>query len=53
MVDPLRNPKWKLVGARALAAIATPRTLDAQGRQLGGFLMAVDALGAYRWKRPL
>jgi uncharacterized protein YyaL (SSP411 family) len=30
---------------RTLAAVATPRALDAQGRMLGGFLLALDDAG--------
>jgi len=43
------DPVWREAGARALAAVASPAGLAEQGRMLGGFLLAVDALGVFRW----
>jgi hypothetical protein len=36
-------------GRRALAAIATPRAVAAQGRMLGELLLALDDVGSYPW----
>jgi uncharacterized protein YyaL (SSP411 family) len=35
--------------ARALAAVATPKALDEQGRMIGEFLLATDEIGAFPW----
>ena len=40
---------WRTRGQRILAAVATPRTLDDQGRMVGDYLLALDDLGAYSW----
>lgn len=34
---------------RILADVATPRTLDDQGRMVGDYLLALDDAGAYLW----
>ena len=36
---------WRERGIAILSAITTPRTLDDQGRNLGGYLLAADDLG--------
>jgi len=40
---------WQEKSRRILAAIATPRTLDDQGRMVGDYLLAVDEADAYSW----
>jgi uncharacterized protein YyaL (SSP411 family) len=40
---------WRDRSRRILAAIATPRTLDDQGRMVGEYLLALDEAGAYSW----
>jgi len=40
---------WRERARRILAAIATPRTFDDQGRMVGGYLLALDDAGAYSW----
>jgi hypothetical protein len=40
---------WRDRAQRVLAAIATPRNLDDQGRMVGEFLLALDESGAYLW----
>jgi uncharacterized protein YyaL (SSP411 family) len=40
---------WRTRAARILAAVATPRTLDDQGRMVGEYLLALDDAGAYSW----
>jgi uncharacterized protein len=40
---------WRERARRILAAIATPRTLDDQGRMVGEYLLALDDAGAYSW----
>ncbi len=40
---------WRDRAQRVLAAIATPRDLDDQGRMVGEFLLALDESGAYLW----
>ncbi len=40
------------IGRRALAAVSTPVALDDQGRILGGYLLALDELGAARAAAP-
>lgn len=45
------DPAWREAGAMALAAVASPAGVSDQGRQLGGFLLAVDDLGELRWRR--
>lgn len=39
------KPSYQEAARRTLAAIATPAALDAQGRMLGGFLLALDEAG--------
>jgi uncharacterized protein YyaL (SSP411 family) len=43
------EPIWRERARHILAAIATPRTLDDQGRMLGEYLLALDDAGAYSW----
>jgi uncharacterized protein YyaL (SSP411 family) len=43
------EPSWLEKSQRILAAIATPRTLDGQGRMIGEYLLALDESGAYSW----
>lgn len=33
----------------SIVTIATPRTLDDQGRMVGEYLLALDDAGAYSW----
>lgn len=40
---------WRDRARHILAAIATPRTLDDQGRMVGEYLLALDDAGAYSW----
>ena len=40
---------WRDRSQRVLAAIATPRKLNEQGRMLGEYLLALDECGAYLW----
>jgi uncharacterized protein YyaL (SSP411 family) len=40
---------WRSRAQRILAAIATPRILDNQGRMVGDYLLALDDMGAYSW----
>jgi uncharacterized protein YyaL (SSP411 family) len=40
---------WQERSRRILAAIATPRMLDEQGRMVGDYLLALDEAGAYSW----
>jgi len=40
---------WRTRAQRILAAIATPRILDSQGRMVGDYLLALDDMGAYPW----
>ncbi len=42
---------WNTRARQTLAAVATPSTLDDQGRMLGEFLLALDDAGAYPWGR--
>ena len=43
------EPVWRDRAQHILAAIATPRTLDNQGRMVGEYLLALDDAGAYSW----
>ena len=43
------EPIWRERARHILAAIATPRTLDDQGRMLGEYLLALDDARAYSW----
>ena len=52
----VKNFGWGLVavfllalGCGVLVAVATPRTLDDQGRMVGDYLLALDDAGAYLW----
>jgi len=38
------------VARQTLAAISTPAALDAQGRMVGAYLMALDEAGVYPWQ---
>jgi uncharacterized protein len=40
---------WQEKSRRILAAIATPGTLDEQGRMVGDYLLALDEADAYSW----
>jgi hypothetical protein len=40
---------WRGRARQILAAIATPRTLDDQGRMVGEYLLALDDASAYSW----
>lgn len=40
---------WRVRAQRVLAAIATPRTFDDQGRMVGEYLLALDDSGVYSW----
>ena len=40
---------WRDRAQHILAAIATPRTLDDQGRMVGEYLLALDDASAYSW----
>jgi uncharacterized protein len=40
---------WRTRAQRILAAVATPRILDNQGRMVGDYLLALDDMGAYSW----
>jgi uncharacterized protein YyaL (SSP411 family) len=42
---------WTERGRRAVAAVATPRALDQQGRQLGELLLALSELGVVSFRR--
>ncbi len=43
------EPVWRVRAQHILAAIATPRTFDDQGRIVGEYLLALDDAGAYSW----
>lgn len=43
------DASWRERSQHVLAAIATPRTLDDQGRIVGEYLLALDDAGAYSW----
>ena len=43
------DAKWALRAKRALAAVATPKGLEDQGRWVGEFLLALDDAGAMPW----
>jgi uncharacterized protein YyaL (SSP411 family) len=43
------DDSWRKRSRRILAAVATPRTLDDQGRMVGEYLLALDDAGAYSW----
>ena len=44
-----KDAAWRERGKRLLAAISTPKAIDAQGRWLGEFLLALDEVGAIGW----
>ncbi|RKH19274.1 thioredoxin domain-containing protein [Corallococcus praedator] len=44
-----QDAAWRERGREALAATASPATLGAQGRMVGDFLLAADALGVVPW----
>jgi hypothetical protein len=43
---------WRERGQQVLAGISTPRTIAAQGRMVGEFLLAADELGVIAWPKP-
>ncbi|MFP2930967.1 DUF255 domain-containing protein [Pyxidicoccus sp. 3LG] len=43
---------WREKGRELVASVATPKTLAAQGRMLGDFLLAADELGVVPWSEP-
>jgi len=43
------DDSWRERSRCTLAAIATPHTLDDQGRMVGEYLLALDDAGAYSW----
>ena len=43
------DPSLRDRARRALAAVSTPRALDARGRMVGGYLLALDEAGLYPW----
>ncbi len=43
------DASWREHARHILAAIATPRAFDDQGRMVGEYLLALDDAGAYSW----
>jgi uncharacterized protein YyaL (SSP411 family) len=46
-----KDASWGERARRTLAAVCTPRALDARGRDLGEVLLALDEAGAIAWAR--
>lgn len=44
-----KDPTWNDRARRALASVSTPRALDAAGRMLGEYALALDETGLYPW----
>jgi uncharacterized protein YyaL (SSP411 family) len=44
-----KKAEWTTAGQRTLAAIASPKRIDAQGRFLGELLLALDECGVRPW----
>jgi len=49
LAEATKSPDLRDRARKILAAISTPRALDAQGRMLGEYLTALDEAGLYPW----